>query len=87
LDLLANAGTDTVAIHKACLDPNFFDLKTLIAGEMFQKIANYRKRLIILGDFSAIASQSFKDLIYEANQSGQIVFAKDWAEAEKLLKK
>ena len=63
LDLLANAGAEIVAIHKQCLDPKFFNLKTLMAGEMFQKITNYQKRLIILGDLTEITSQSFKDLI------------------------
>lgn len=86
LDLLANAGANIVAIHRACLEPNFFDLKTLVAGEMFQKITNYHKQLIILGDFADITSQSFKDLMYEVNKNGQIVFAKDLAAAAKLLK-
>ncbi len=86
LDLLANAGAETMAIHRENLEERFFDLKTQVAGEMLQKISNYHKRLIILGDFSDIASQSFKDLIYESNQNGQVVFAKDWTEAEKLLK-
>ncbi|NMB48757.1 DUF4180 domain-containing protein [Candidatus Kuenenbacteria bacterium] len=81
LDLLANADANIVAIHRECLEPNFFDLKTLVAGEMFQKITNYHKQLIILGDFTDITSQSFKDLMYEANKNGQTIFAKDLVEA------
>jgi Domain of unknown function (DUF4180) len=86
LDLMANSGSGTFAIHQESLSPEFFDLKSWLAGEMLQKISNYRKRLIIIGDYSNIASKSLRDFIYESNKTGKVIFCDDLEKAVKLLR-
>jgi hypothetical protein len=61
------------------LDPEFFQLRTGIAGEFVQKFVNYGVRLIVLGDTNELASQSkaLHDFIYESNQGRSIWFLPD----------
>ena len=80
LDLLGNLyyqGFDKIIIHKKNITPEFFDLKTKIAGEILQKFAQYQMPLIIVGDFSKYKSKSLNDFIFESNKSQQINFIKD----------
>ncbi|MGJ4744740.1 DUF4180 domain-containing protein [Leptospira sp. SA-E8] len=85
-DLIYSAASDTIAVHSSHFPEQFFDLKTGFAGEIFQKITNYQKRFIIIGEYSHITSKSFKDLIYESNKNGKVIFAETLAEAIPLLK-
>ncbi|WP_424038288.1 DUF4180 domain-containing protein [Porphyromonas endodontalis] len=80
LDLLDNLyyqGFDKIIIHEKNITPEFFDLKTKIAGEILQKFAQYQMPLIIVGDFSKYKSKSLNDFIFESNKSQQINFIKD----------
>ena len=80
LDLLGNLyyqGFDKIIIHEKNITPEFFDLKTKIAGEILQKFAQYQMPLIIVGDFSKYKSKSLNDFIFESNKSKQINFIKD----------
>lgn len=84
LDLLGNLyfqGFDKVILHEKNITPDFFDLKTGIAGEILQKFSNYRVRLAIVGDFSAYPGQSIRDFIFESNRRGDISFVGTRAEA------
>jgi predicted Fe-Mo cluster-binding NifX family protein len=74
LDLMMNAGADTIALHKNDFADSFYDLKTGVAGEILQKLSNYDKRLIIIGDFSSPAKKSLRDFIFESNRTGKVVF-------------
>lgn len=77
LDLLGNLyyqGFDKIIKN---ITPEFFDLKTKIAGEILQKFAQYQMPLIIVGDFSKYKSKSLNDFIFESNKSQQINFIKD----------
>ncbi|TPD66080.1 DUF4180 domain-containing protein [Flavobacterium microcysteis] len=77
LDLLGNLyyqGFDKIIVHEKNITPDFFDLKTGIAGEILQKFSTYRVRLAIVGDFSKYQSKSLKDFIFESNKVGQIYF-------------
>jgi hypothetical protein len=65
---------DKIIIHENNITPDFFDLKTGIAGELLQKFSNYRLRLVIVGDFSKYDSSSLRDFIYESNKGKQINF-------------
>jgi len=87
LSLIISPGTEIVAIKKEHLDPEFFNLKSRIAGELLQKVSKYRMKLIILGDYSGIISQSLKDFIFESNKTGRIVFTDNLEEAIQQLKK
>ncbi|TGM57260.1 DUF4180 domain-containing protein [Leptospira vanthielii] len=60
---------------------SFFDLKTGLAGEVLQKIVNYRMKLAIVGDFSIYSSNSLKDFIYEMNKGKDAFFLNSEEEA------
>ncbi|PJZ24038.1 hypothetical protein CH352_17940 [Leptospira hartskeerlii] len=85
-NLIYSANSDTIAIYSSNLPERFFDLTTGFAGEIFQKITNYQKRFIIIGDYSNITSKSFKDLIYESNKNGKVIFTETLEEGISLLK-
>ena len=87
LDLMAEArfnDSGRMIIHVKSLHPDFFDLKTRVAGEILQKFSNYRMRLAIVGDFSGFESKSLRDFIRESNRTGIIYFVGSIEEA--LLK-
>lgn len=63
---------DRIILHEKNITPDFFDLKTGIAGEILQKFSNYRLRLVIVGEFSKYPGKSIKDFIYESN-NGKLV--------------
>lgn len=88
LDLLGNLyfqGFDKVILHEKNITPDFFDLKTGIAGEILQKFSNYRVRLAIVGDFSTYPGRSIRDFIFESNQRGHVNFVGTIAEAVERL--
>lgn len=77
LNLIGNfsyQGFDKVIIYEKNITPNFFDLKTKIAGDILQKFVQYRMSLIIIGDFSKYESKSLKDFIFESNKGKRINF-------------
>jgi hypothetical protein len=83
-DLLGNAyyqGYEKLIIYKDNITPDFFDLKTKLAGEILQKFSNYRVRLVILGDFSNVESKSLQDFIRESNNGRLINFLSSKEEA------
>ncbi|KYG74533.1 uncharacterized protein DUF4180 [Roseivirga ehrenbergii] len=84
LDLLGNLyyhGFDHVILYKTNITPNFFDLKTGIAGEILQKFSNYRVKLAIIGDFATHQSKSLQNFIFESNKLGHINFSESLEEA------
>ncbi|MBN8680045.1 MAG: DUF4180 domain-containing protein [Chitinophagales bacterium] len=88
LDLLGNLyyqGFDKVVIHKGNITPDFFDLRTGIAGEILQKFSNYRVQLAIVGDYSKYNSKSLTDFIYESNKGRNINFVNSMEEALNVL--
>ena len=89
MDLIGKAffeKTKTIVIEQAQLSPRFFDLSSGLAGDVLQKISNYRMRLVIVGDFSGYESKSLKDFIYESNKNGQVVFADELEKGLSMLK-
>jgi hypothetical protein len=84
LDLLGNLyyqDFDKIVIHEENITPEFFDLKTGIAGEILQKFSNYRVKLAIIGDFEKYESKSIKDFIFESNNSRHINFVSSLSDA------
>lgn len=84
LDLMGDMyfrGYDSIILHQKNISPDFFDLKTGMAGEILQKFSNYRMKLTIVGDFENITSRSLRDFIFESNKSGQIRFVNTLEEA------
>jgi hypothetical protein len=88
LDLMAEAGylnSYKIIIKENQVTPDFFDLKTGIAGEILQKFSTYNVQLAIIGDFSKYNSKSLRDFKFESNKHGRINFVSSFEEAiEKL---
>lgn len=83
-DLLGNAdyqGASKIIVNEASLDPQFFDLKTGIAGEILQKVSNYHKQLAIVGEFGKYNSNALKAFIIECNRGNQVFFTPDYQSA------
>lgn len=70
-----------VILYEKNICPDFFDLKTGIAGEILQKFSNYRIRLAIIGNFKKYESQSLRNFIFESNKGRQINFVDDLSAA------
>ena len=79
---------DKIIIREKNITPDFFDLKTGLAGDILQKFSNYRVQLVIIGEFSRYPGNSIKDFIYESNKGRQINFLTSLEQAiEKLSEK
>ena len=88
LDLLGNLyyqGFDKIVIHAKNITPEFFDLKSGMAGEILQKFSTYRVRLAIVGNFAKYDSKSLNEFIYESNKGRHINFVSTSSEAIKIL--
>jgi hypothetical protein len=90
IDIIGNAFSSeasAVALPASRLGPDFFRLRTGIAGEVFQKFQTYRIRLIVFGDISehVAASTALRDFVIETNRIGYHQFARDIAGAERFL--
>jgi hypothetical protein len=84
LDIMGNCtynGIHKIIIHEHQLVPEFFDLKTGIAGDILQKFSTYRVQLAIIGDFSKYQSKSLQDFIRESNKTGWIIFTDCFSDA------
>ncbi len=84
LDLLGDLyyqGFDKLIIYEKNLTPEFFDLKTKIAGDILQKFSNYRVSLAIVGDFGKYESKSIRDFIFESNKTKHINFTETLEDA------
>jgi hypothetical protein len=89
-DLVGTAwshNANMVAVPAERLDPEFFRLRSGIAGEITQKFVNYRLRLAVVGDIAerVEASDALRDFVWESNIGEQVWFVDDEAAlAEKL---
>lgn len=84
LDILGNAyygGFDKIIIAKKHFTPDFFNLKTRLAGEILQKFSTYRMRIAIIGDFDTYKSNSLQAFIRESNQGTLVNFLNSVEEA------
>jgi hypothetical protein len=74
LQMIMDSSAEGIIVHQENIDEQFFDLRSGLAGEMLQKVVNYRLRLAIVGDFSIYESNSLKAFIFESNKSNTIAF-------------
>lgn len=89
LDLLGNLyyqGFDRIVVYEQNISPEFFDLKTKMAGDILQKFSNYRVRLAIVGTFDH-PGNSLRDFIWESNQGRLVNFIPTLADALERLAK
>jgi len=73
---------DTLVIPISRLGDEFFDLRTGVAGEIFQKCVNYHLQLVIVGALDRPLSQPFRDLVTESNRGRHVRFVTDLAELD-----
>lgn len=83
-DLIGLAWSDEaqmVAVPVAALAPDFFALRSGIAGEVFQKFQNYQLRLAVVGEIGEAMAQSkaLNDFVGETNRIGNHLFVPDLA--------
>lgn len=76
-----------IVIRAESLDEDFFRLKTRVAGEIIQKVVNYRLRLAIVGDISRYLaeSSSLQAFVNESNRGGQVWFLASLEELDQRL--
>src|SRR5690348_10443934 len=78
-----NEETDSVLVYPETLTERFFDLSSTEAGEILQKLRNYRIRMAVLGSPEAMnLSSRFADLMIEENRNRYFRLFQDRAEAE-----
>lgn len=78
---------DVVAIPVSRMAPEFWQLKTRLAGLFIQKLRNYELRPAFVGDLSAeiAASDSLRDYVRECKRGKDVFFAETRAELDGLL--
>lgn len=79
-------GATLVAIPTSRLSPDFFRLRTGLAGAFLQKFVMYGVQVAILGDIDSeiAAGNALRDFVRESNRGAHIWFCKD---AEELAAK
>ena len=82
VDLMSRAWeqkADVVVVPVERFVPEFFVLRSLLAGEFTQKFVNYGVRLAILGDISAKTGErtALADFVRECNRGTSILFVPD----------
>lgn len=90
LDIMADStymGASGIILYGKSIQPEFFDLKTGMAGEILQKFSTYRVKLAIVDDFTNVQSRSLRDFIYESNKHGHVNFVGSTCEAIERLSK
>ncbi|EDM38935.1 hypothetical protein PBAL39_22720 [Pedobacter sp. BAL39] len=65
---------DKIVLYEQQISPEFFNLKSGMAGELLQKFSNFRVKLAIVGDFEKYSGKSMGDFIYESNQGRMVNF-------------
>lgn len=88
LDILGDvsfSGSSAVIIYSDSFSPEFYDLRSGVAGEILQKFSNYRMKLAIVGDFSHLTGKSWRDFIRESNRGSALSFVSSFDEAINLL--
>ncbi|MFZ2059589.1 MAG: DUF4180 domain-containing protein [Candidatus Binatus sp.] len=65
-----------ILIPVECLNDEFFQLKTRIAGELIQKFVQYGRRLAIVGDISGFLAESsaLRAFVVESNRGNDVWF-------------
>jgi hypothetical protein len=69
------------------LGPQFYDLQTGLAGELFQKVVNYRGRVAIVIRDARVHGDRFAELAYEHRQHPAVRFFAERAPALEWLQR
>lgn len=88
IELIGNfyyQGYDRIIISAENINDAFFNLKNGIAGEILQKVSNFRMKLVIVGDFSKYESKSLQRYILESNRTNHVNFVSSLSDAINIL--
>lgn len=77
----ASFGSTGLILTEADLSPEFFDLRSGLAGELFQKFTNYRLRLALVVPEPEVYGERFSELAYEHRTHAMIRFVRSQDEA------
>jgi hypothetical protein len=78
-------GTQGLLLTELDLAPEFFDLRTGLAGELFQKFINYKLRVAIVLPTPAAYGERFGELAYEHTSHNMIRIVRSEEEARAWL--
>jgi hypothetical protein len=72
-------GADLLVVPAGRIAAEFWTLRSGVAGELLQKLVNYRLRLAVVGDITAPveASTALRDLVRESNRRRDAWFLPD----------
>jgi PadR family transcriptional regulator, regulatory protein AphA len=90
LELVAacwEAGAALLLVHGDCLPPEFFDLKTGLAGAALLKFSNYGIRCALVLRSEQVGAGRFYEMVLEANRGDDLHICDAVAEAENWLLK
>ena len=87
LEVAISSGTDIVVVPRARRHPDMLELSTRQLGLFLQKLVNYHRQVVILGDVSDLmaASKAFRDFVYESNKGNHVWFLSDQASLDEKL--
>lgn len=81
------AGANRALLHAAHLPPEFFDLSSRQAGELLQRLRNYRIRVAVLLPVAGVAASSrFGEMVAEEQRGRDFGVFRDRAAAEAWLR-
>ena len=78
-------GAGGIILGEDDLGPEFFNLRSGLAGELFQKCMNYRVRVAIVVPDPGAYGERFAELAYEHSSHGMIRFVGSAEEAKTWL--
>jgi uncharacterized protein DUF4180 len=78
-------GTDGLILTEDDLAQEFFDLRSGLAGELFQKFINYKLRMAIVLPDPEAYGERISELAYEHKSHSMIRFVRSKDEAEAWL--
>jgi hypothetical protein len=78
-------GADGLILTENDLGPEFFDLHSGLAGELFQKFMNYKSRVAIVLPEPEAYGERFNELAYEHRSHNMIRFVRSKDEAKAWL--
>jgi len=78
-------GTDGIIFTEGDLAQEFFDLRSGLAGELFQKFINYKLRMAIVLPAPEAYGERISELAYEHKSHNMIRFVRSKDEAETWL--
>ncbi|GAP11635.1 hypothetical protein BECAL_02825 [Bellilinea caldifistulae] len=80
LDLIAEVGgyeANGVILQEHHFTPDFFELRSGVAGEILLKFSNYRVKMAVIGQFEKYKSNSLRAFIRESNRGREVFFVPD----------